>query len=74
MADDRPAPFKKGDRIELLDMPNDPDPIPRGTHGTVQDCVWLMGFEIWQVLVDWDIDRSLAVTIPPDVVRLVRAG
>lgn len=28
-------PLQKGDRVELLAMPNDPSPVPIGTRGTV---------------------------------------
>lgn len=58
------APFEKGDRIRLVEMPNDPDPIPVGTTGTVKSCEQV-GF-LWHILMDWDIKRSLALCIPPD--------
>jgi hypothetical protein len=49
-----------GDRIRLDYMPNDPDPIPPGSTGTVTD----VGPEPYynlhrQVYVDWDDKRSL---------------
>ena len=51
-------PFAVGQRIKLLDMPDDPDPIPPGTTGTVLAVSsWLTG-DSWAVTVDWDIDRS----------------
>ena len=37
-------PFAIGQRIKLLDMPDDPDPIPPGTTGTVLAVSsWLTG-------------------------------
>lgn len=29
-------PLQKGDRVQLLAMPNDPSPVPLGTRGTVK--------------------------------------
>jgi hypothetical protein len=49
-------------------MPNEPDPIPAGTKGTVTSvarCV--AGREVWlQVDVDWDNERQLMLAVPPD--------
>lgn len=69
--------FQKGDVIELVSMPDDPDPIPAGTRGIVQ-----YGNEIAigdrayvQYSIEWAIDRSLQAVVPPDDLRLVkRAG
>lgn len=47
-----------GKRIKLIDMPNDPDPIPVGTLGTVQGVNILRNGE-YQISVNWDIKRSL---------------
>jgi len=57
-----------GDRIELLSMPKDPDPVPVGSTGTVAFVnehgsgprAWL------QIGVDWDNGRSLMLVVPPD--------
>lgn len=65
------APFKEDDRIELIRMPNDPCPIPEGTRGTVKLCMWLPWASEWQVVVKWDIDRSLSLVIPPDEARKI---
>jgi L-ascorbate metabolism protein UlaG (beta-lactamase superfamily) len=62
-------PLKTGDRIRLVSMPMDPDPIPVGTLGTVlrthDHGDW------WQVEVAWDNERSLMLTMPEDCVELV---
>lgn len=50
--------LSQGDRVELLSMPNDPDPIDVGTKGIVTDNgVELQGQKIWGVR--WDNGRSL---------------
>ena len=57
-----------GDRIRLLAMPDDPDPVSPGTTGTVNAvhphgtgrAPWL------QVEVDWDNRRRLMLMVPPD--------
>ena len=53
-----------GDRIRLLAMPDDPDPVPPGTTGTItavrQQGTWA------QVDVDWDNGRKLMLAVPPD--------
>ena len=47
-----------GDRIRLLSMPDDPDPIPTGATGTVLS-VTTGAFA--QVEVEWDSGRTLAL-------------
>jgi hypothetical protein len=60
-----------GDRIELVSMPDDPDPIQVGSRGTVKA---VSRHPSWiQVSVDWDSGRKLMLTCPPDRFRLVRA-
>jgi len=59
-----------GDRIELVSMPEDPNPIPRGTRGTVSH-VNRVGRDFVQVSVKWDNGSSLMLSFPPDRVRLV---
>jgi hypothetical protein len=61
--------LKTGDRIRLLSMPDDPDPIPVGTLGTVLRTHDHSGW--CQVEVAWDSGRSLMLTIPDDCVVLV---
>jgi hypothetical protein len=46
---------KVGDRVEITGiMPNDPDPLPVGLRGTVEEIPPMMG-QIW---VDWDADSE----------------
>lgn len=60
---------KPGDRIRLLAMPDDPDPIPPGATGTVvsvrQQGTWA------QVDVKWDNGRTLMLVVPPDRLEVV---
>lgn len=58
-----------GQRIRLVRMPDDPDPIPIGAMGTVIECAEVFGD--WQVEVRWDNGRSLALVVPPDVAVVV---
>lgn len=69
------TPVRKGDRIRLLAMPCDPDPIPPGATGTVQDVRPLrLGSRITTVIsVAWDISRSLALVCPPDSFEVIEA-
>jgi hypothetical protein len=61
-----------GDYIELVNMPDDPDPIPAGTRGKVRDISGSYGQTY--LSVDWDNRRSLTVILPVDTVKvLVRA-
>jgi hypothetical protein len=62
--------LKKDDRVELLEMPDDPDPVPIGTKGTIESVDELYNFT--QVSVRWDNGRSLMLSIPPDQVRVLR--
>ena len=53
-----------GDRIRLLAMPDDPNPIPPGTTGTVTA---VRQYRTWaQVDVAWDSGRTLMLVVPPD--------
>lgn len=67
------ADLKANDRIVLVYMGNDPDPIPVGTVGTVRDTIGFVRFdnnekEI-QIAVEWDNGRTLNCICPPDIVR-----
>ena len=61
--------LKAGDRIRLVSMPYDPDPIPVGSLGTV---VAIYDHGDWmQVDVDWDSGRNLMLMLPEDCVARV---
>lgn len=64
MAHPLPRP---GDRVEMTGvMPDDPAPLPVGTTGTVTD----IHPEVGQILVDWDIDRTL-ILLTSDPYRIL---
>lgn len=65
-------PCRIGDTIELVAMPDDPDPIPVGTRGVVREVVDLDDF--YQLWVDWEIKRSLSPCVPPDTIKVVPHG
>lgn len=48
--------YKAGDRVELISMMDDPDPIPAGSKGTVVDVD-----DAGTVHVQWDSGRSLGL-------------
>jgi hypothetical protein len=61
-----------GDRIELVEMTEDPDPIPSGTRGTVDWVNELPTFT--QIGVRWDNGRSLMFCVPPDRYTKLASG
>lgn len=61
---------KKGDRIELRLMPDDPAPVEPGTKGTVV-AVTYMHAARWQVVVNWDNGRKLNLVWPIDEFRII---
>ena len=60
----------EGDRIQLIRMDSDPDPIPAGTNGTVESINRLFWGQ-HQVHVDWDNGRTLMLVLPHDKYRLL---
>jgi hypothetical protein len=60
-----------GERIRLISMPEDPDPIPAGSLGTVRAIHPHHGWT--QIEVDWDNGRRLMLSLPDDVVEIVRS-
>ena len=67
--------MREGDRVELLDLPNDARRalVPVGTRGTVEGVrtVSGVGETFVQVSVRWDNGRTLMLSIPPDRVRVL---
>ena len=61
-----------GDRIRLLSMPEDPDPLLPGSLGTVVSThMHGSGTDAWlQIDVKWDSGRSLMLATPPDCFEL----
>jgi hypothetical protein len=62
-----------GDRIRLVAMPDDPDPIPLGSTGTVRS-VSRCGSgrdASFQVDVNWDNGRKLMLAVPPDQFEVI---
>jgi hypothetical protein len=57
-----------GDRIRIIAMPDDPDPIPAGSEGVVVD---VTEGPLAQVEVRWDCGRSLYLLPGVDRFELV---
>ena len=64
---------KIGDRIELIKMGEDPNPIEPGTKGTVNFIGVGLPHTI-QYGVKWDDGRKLLLCVPPDEFRLCKEG
>jgi hypothetical protein len=69
--------LKKGDRIELVQMLDDPCPIEPETKGTVQFVSAMFpptsrtptSVNQYKVSVKWDNGRNLLLVVPPDIYR-----
>jgi hypothetical protein len=62
-------PLRPGDRIRLVAMPQDPDPVLPGTTGTVTA---IRPHRTWtQVDVDWDNGRKLMLSLPTDQYEII---
>ena len=61
-----------GDRIRLLSMPEDPDPLAPGSLGTVVSVHRRgSGTDAWlQIDVEWDSGRSLMLATPQITLNL----
>ena len=60
-----------GDRIRLIEMPDDPDPLPEGAEGTVVMVIELNGAE--QIAVEWDDGQQRGLTTPSDTFVVIRS-
>lgn len=68
-------PGQIGDRVRLIAMPNDPNPVPEGSEGTVEGIVHLAwGHDVQaQIWIKWDNGRKLACICPPDHLEVIPA-
>ena len=59
---------RPGDRIRLISMDDDPDPVPFGTMGVVTAVDQHgAGRDAWaQIDVEWENGRALMLSVPPD--------
>lgn len=63
-----------GDKVRLLHMGEDPDPIPVGTTGRVKmvtDISFMRPNKEVQLVIAWDNGRSLSCICPPDLVEVL---
>ena len=63
--------IRTGDRIRLLHMPDDPDPIPAGSTGTIES---VTEGPLGQVWVRWDTGRQLALVPGVDRFEIIDRG
>jgi len=71
MTNEAKGVIRKGARIRLLSMPDDPDPIPVGTTGIVES---VTEGPLGQVWIRWDNGRSLALIPGVDRFEVVEPG
>ena len=62
---------QKGDRVRMIHMADDPDPIPAGTTGTV---TMVTEGSLAQVSVAWDNGRSLSLVPGTDQFEVIERG
>ena len=67
---------RPGDRVRLLAMHDDPDPIPVGQMGTVVSVSRHGGDkDAWhQIDVGWDNGRTLMLVSPPDMFEIIASN
>jgi hypothetical protein len=63
--------LKPGDRIKLVEMPNDPNPIEPGSTGMVEEVQRFGTDGSAVVYVNWDNGRGLNLSMPPDIVEVI---
>ncbi len=62
-----------GDIIEMVNMPDDPNPIPPGTKGLVVGYTSVRGpFNEDHIHVDWENSRNLSIIVGVDEVKIVK--
>lgn len=57
-------PLQVGQRLALDEMPQDPAPVPVGTHGTVTSIAVFADHIV--IGMDWDNGSTLSLITPPD--------
>ena len=62
--------FKVGDKIELLQMNNDPNPIPVGAKGVITR-IGPMPYDETQIEVKWENGRTLMLIHPEDKFKVI---
>jgi len=65
------AYVRKGDHIRLIEMPNDPDPIPPSSEGVV---IEVTDGPLAQIIVDWKNGRSLALIPGVDRFEIIKSA
>ena len=63
-----------GDRIRLINMPNDPNPIESDATGTVKEVNSVQMFGEDHLIVDWDNGRSLGLLVGEDEFEVIEKG
>ena len=63
-----------GDRIRLIKMNNDPNPIESGATGTVKEVNSIQMFGEDQLVVDWDNGRGLNLIVGEDEFEVIEKG
>jgi len=64
--------FKVGDKVELVHMGVDPDPINVGQRGIIEEIRELLYFKQTQIWIKWDDGRTLAVVLPEDSIKVLK--
>lgn len=63
--------MKIAQRVELISMDNDPNPIPVGTRGTITGINPTPVKGELQISVDWDNGRTLMLLYPIDKFKIL---
>lgn len=63
-----------GDRIRLIKMNNDPNPIESGATGKVKELNSIQMFGEDQLVVDWDNGRGLNLIVGEDEFEVIEKG
>jgi hypothetical protein len=73
VTDNAPGKIAVGDRVRLVHMSDDPDPIKAGSVGTVTFVTDLHFRDMPQTQygIAWDNGRSLSCICPPDTIEKV---